>query len=106
METTYKDVAAINDLFKRIANTVMPVGSAQVFLNGLLELEGIYDQIDKKISATNLEIPEEESKKELDKFLDQKITLNSFPIVVSDPNIIQVSPVELLRLKGFVEITT
>jgi len=106
MQVTYKQIAAINDLFKRIADTPMPIGSAKVFLDGLIELEDKYAEIDNEIQRISLQFAKDEVKEVLDKFLEEKTTtLEMFPISISDPNLIRVTPVELLRLKGFIEIS-
>jgi len=107
METTYKKIVEINDVFNKIAAMPMPMEDAHCFMKAILELETKYADIDSYASEINESYKMEDSDKanaKINEFLETKTNLESFPIYVCDANFLVLSPIDLIRVKDFIKL--
>lgn len=116
MKTTYKKIVEIHDLYRKLLEMPMCAASAREWVKCLSALTDHYDKIAEKQhdlfekygltqdDGTTAIDPEqkEEAGKEFEKFLEQGIELEGFPIVSMDDEL-KLSPIDMIRLKDFVD---
>lgn len=102
MKTTYRKIAEVQDVFKRLSETPLCLMDAERVKQGIVELDKLYGEINKfrnEIIAVNSKEKYEET---YNNFLDKSIELQNFPIKITDTDKITITAVDLLRIDNLI----
>ena len=117
MKTTYRKIAEIQDVFRKLSEMPLTVLDAESLKQGIIELDKFYGKIDiykKELIKTNTvsvdkdkvkfknEKAQSDYEEELNKFLDQEIELEFFPLTIRHGNSIRVTALDLIRIEGMI----
>lgn len=115
MKTTYKKIANIQDLMKKVTSSEVVVSDAIKIKDAALEMEKAYDNVQAKVmelfekhghqkengSWQVNEGSEDEFKKEYNDFLNEEVDLENFPVTISDSNSLKITARDLVVLEEF-----
>lgn len=103
MKTTYKEIASLQDIFKKISTIDFEVKDSLNLKKAILELDKYYGEIDSKTinflnNSKNSEVSIEDY---YNKILEEEIILDNFPISIKCNQEVKMSAIDLIRVQKF-----